>query len=169
MINNKLKFSIDIKTDKSSIWNAMWNKNSYRQWASVFFEGSYAVTNDWIEGSIVHFLSPDQSGIYSVIEKHIPGNIMQFKHIGYIVGGEEQPINEESNKWSGATETYTLTEGKDSVALKIEIDVMDEHLEFMKATFPQALEKIKENCSKNIKSRMTRSFRGVVNNRHIAP
>ncbi|TNM51559.1 hypothetical protein FHN55_22285, partial [Streptomyces sp. NP160] len=79
---NRLKFSIDIKAEKTAIWKALWNESCYREWASVFFEGSYAVTDEWKEGSKVHFLAPDQSGIYSLIEKHIPNNIIQFKHIG---------------------------------------------------------------------------------------
>ena len=144
---NRLEFFIDIKADKSTIWKALWDDRSYREWASVFFEGSYALAHNWNEGSKVHFLAPDQNGIYSIIEKHIPNNIIQFKHLGNVVKGDEQPINEESKKWSGATETYMLTEGKDTNTLKVEIDVMDEHLEFMANTFPIALKKIKLNCS----------------------
>ena len=144
---NRLKFSVDIKAEKTTIWIALWNESSYREWASVFFEGSYAVTDDWKEGSKVHFLAPDQSGIYSIIEKHIPNNIIQFKHIGNVVKGKEQPIDNETKKWSGATEIYKLTERKDTNTLAVEIDVMDEHLEFMTNTFPQALEKVKDNCS----------------------
>jgi hypothetical protein len=144
---NRLKFSIEIMAEKATIWKALWNESSYREWASVFFEGSYAVTDDWKEGSKVHFLAPDQNGIYSVIEKHIPNNIIQFKHIGNVVKGKEQPIDNETKKWSGATEIYKLTERKDTNTLAVEIDVMDEHLEFMTKTFPKALEKVKNNCS----------------------
>jgi hypothetical protein len=144
---NRLEFSIDIKAEKAAIWKALWNKNSYREWASVFFEGSYVITNNWEEGSKVHFLAPDQNGIYSMIEKHIPNKIIQFKHIGNVVGGKEQLIDDATKKWSGATEIYTLTERKDTITLAVEIDVMDEHLEFMTNTFPKALEKVKNNCS----------------------
>ena len=143
---NRLEFSIDIKAEKATIWKSLWNESSYREWASVFFEGSYAVTNNWEEGSKVHFLAPDQSGIYSIIEKHIPNKMIRFKHIGNVLEGKEQPLDEETKKWTGATEMYTITEGKDINTLGVEIDVMDEHLEFMTKTFPQALEKVKNNC-----------------------
>lgn len=146
MINN-LEFSIDIKADKATIWNALWKEESYRAWAAVFFEGSYTINDNWEEGSIVHFLGPDQSGIYSKIEKHIPNRIIQFKHLGNVVNGKEQPIDDETKKWAGATESYKLTEGTNTNILSVEIDVMDEHLEFMKQTFPRALEIIKKNCS----------------------
>ncbi len=143
---NRLKFSIEIASEKTTIWKALWNESSYREWVSVFFEGSYVVTDNWKEGSKVHFLAPNQSGIYSIIEKHIPNNIIQFKHIGNVVEGKEQSIDAETKKWSGAMETYRLTEEKNAITLEVEIDVMDEHLEFMKNTFPKALNKIKEIC-----------------------
>lgn len=143
----RIEFSIEIKAEKTTIWKALWNQSSYREWASVFFEGSYAVTDNWEEGSKVHFLAPDQSGIYSVIEKHIPNKIIRFKHIGNVLKGKELPIDIETKKWSGATEIYSLTEGKNSCTLTVNIDIMDEHLEFMTKTFPKALEKIKNNCS----------------------
>lgn len=143
---NRLTFSIDINADKETIWKALWDDNAYRQWAGVFYEGSYVVAKDWNEGSIVHFLIPDQSGIYSKIEKHVPNQIIQFKHIGTVVVGEEQPIDDETKKWSGATERYSISEGAETHTLTIDIDVLDEHLEYMSNTFPKALEKLKSNC-----------------------
>ena len=64
-----------------------------------------------------------------------------------MVGGKEQPLDDETKKWSGATEIYTLIEGKETNTLMVEIDVMNEHLAFMTNTFPKALKKIKDNCS----------------------
>ncbi len=144
---NRLQFSIDIKAEKTKIWEALWDENLYRDWVGVFFEGSYAITDNWKEGSKVLFLSPDQSGIYSIIETHIPNETMQFKHIGNVVMGREQPIDDETKKWSGATETYTLIEGVESNTLSVEIDILDEHLDFMSTIFPKALKKVKDNCS----------------------
>jgi hypothetical protein len=144
---NRLHFSIDIKAEKSRIWEALWNDSSYRNWASVFSDGSYAISNNWKEGSTVLFLSPDQSGIYSIIETHVPNTLMKFKHIGNVINGKEQPIDDESKIWSGATEIYSLTEGPATNILSVDIDVLDEHLEFMSERLPKALEKIKENCS----------------------
>lgn len=144
MKKNRLQFSIDIQAEKSKIWEALWDENSYRAWASIFFEGSYIKVNDWEEGSKVLFLNPNQSGIYSIIEKHIPNKIIQFKHIGNVVEAQEQPIDEETKKWSGATEIYRLTEHINHITLTIELDVLDEHLDFMTAKLPEALEKIKQ-------------------------
>ncbi|MFD0964637.1 DinB family protein [Pseudofulvibacter geojedonensis] len=144
---HKLHFSIDIKADTKLIWKALWNDHYYRNWTGVFFEGSHAVTNNWEEGSIVHFLAPDKNGIYSNIEKHIPNKTILFKHIGLVKEGKEIAIDDETKKWTGASESYTLTEEKDYNILTVEIDVLDEHLDFMKETFPKALERIKSNCN----------------------
>jgi hypothetical protein len=144
---NRLKFSIDIRADKSKIWDALWDDGLYRDWANVFFEGSYAVTDNWKEGSKVLFLAPDKSGIYSSIEKHILNKIMSFKHLGNVIDGKEQPIDDKTKTWSGATETYTITEERDYNRLTVDIDILDEHVEFMSNTLPKALEKVKNNCS----------------------
>jgi len=143
---NRLTFSIDIKADKTVIWKALWDEYSYRDWASVFSVGSYAITDHWKEHSKVLFLAPDNSGIYSIIETHIPNKVMKFKHLGTVLKGQEQPMDDETKKWSGATEIYTLSEGKEINTLTVDIDILDEHLDFMKSTFPKALEKIKNNC-----------------------
>ncbi len=144
---NRLQFSINIKAEKARIWKALWEDKHYRDWGGVFYEGSYCVADSWEESSTVMFLAPDQNGIYSIIERHIPNEVIQFKHIGNLVKGKQQAIDDESKKWSGATEIYSLREGSDFVTLLVEIDVLDEHVEFMTTKFPKALEKVKENCN----------------------
>ena len=142
---NRLIFSRDIPAEKSSVWKALWEDANYRKWSAAFLEGSYMLAEIWEEGGIVHFLGPDQNGIYSKIEQYFPFSIISFKHIGKVTDAKPQPIDEETKTWSGATETYKLIEGENSVKLEVEIDIMEEHLEFMKDKFPKALELIKEN------------------------
>jgi hypothetical protein len=144
----KRTFSIDIEADKPTIWKALWEDAHYRAWAGVFFEGSYVVADNWHKGSKVHFLAPDQSGIYSLIEQHIPNEIIWFKHIGKVVNGKEQPLDEEAKKWTGTTEVYKLTKRDGFISLEVEIGIMEEHLVFMTKTFPQAMEVIRSNSQK---------------------
>jgi len=142
---NRLQFSIDIKASKEKIWKALWDDTHYRDWSSVFGEGSHYVVDDWNEGSKIMFLAANQSGIYSIIERYVPNKTIQFKHIGNVVNGKEQLIDDEVKKWSGATETYSLKEGLGFFTLFVDIDVLDEDVEFMSAKLPIALEKIKKN------------------------
>ena len=146
MIKN-LELSIAINVQPSKIWKALWDDKNYREWVSVFFEGSYAVTDNWKVGSTVHFLGPDKSGIYSHIEKHIPNSYIEFKHIGNVINGKEQPLDDDTKKWTGSTEIYKIEERNNVTTLKVEIDVMKEHLEFMTKTFPKALDVVKNICN----------------------
>lgn len=148
---NRRTFSIDIHADKTRIWNALWEENAYRDWTSVFFEGSHRLAESWEVGSHVHFLGPDNGGIYSRIEAHTPNEIIVFKHLGKVEKGKELPLDEETKKWSGATESYKVKAGKNLNTLSIEIDIMDEHLESMTKAFTQALEKVKKNAEEGPK------------------
>ncbi|MGB1031913.1 MAG: hypothetical protein ACPGWM_04830 [Flavobacteriales bacterium] len=141
-----LHFSININSTPKAIWNALWNDQLYRKWASVFFEGSYMRCDEWKAGHTVFFLGPDQSGIYSTIEAYVPNKTIRFKHIGKVKKGEKLAVDKETKLWSGSNEAYTILEGSEHHTLSVEIDVMDEHLEFMKGKFPEALGVIKSNC-----------------------
>ena len=144
---NSLDYSIKIKAPKAKIWDALWNEDNYRRWAAVFFEGSYIVVSSWNEGKTIHFLGPEKNGIFSIIDSHLPNNSIRFKHIGNVLEGKEQDLDEETKLWSGATESYSLTEGKNGTfKLSVKIDVMDEHLDFMKEKLPLALKEIKRMC-----------------------
>ncbi len=141
---NRLEVSIDIQADRAKIWKTLWDDASYREWTSVFFEGSHAISQDWQEGSKVLFLTPEQNGMYAIIERHIPEEIMAFKHIGNVVKGKEQPIDEETRKWTGTMEIYRLTEGVDANTLIVEIDVFEGQQDSTKTVFLKALERVKQ-------------------------
>ena len=141
----RLEFSTDIDATKSNIWNALWNDNNYRQWAGAFYAGSYIKVENWEVGSTVHFLGSDNTGIYSMVEKHIPNSFIQFKHIGNVMDGAEQPLDAETKKWSGTTEIYEILEEDGFNTLRVSLDVMEEHIDFMMKSFPNALDVIKRN------------------------
>lgn len=144
---NRLEFSIEIKADRRSIWNALWEDKNYRDWAAVFAEGSHYLIDNWEEGAKIMFLGPDASGIYSTIESLIPNKEIQFRHIGNVLEGKEQEPDDEVKKWSGTTEKYSLIESKAATTLWVEIDVLNEHLEFMRKKLPEALERIKNKAT----------------------
>ena len=139
----KLQFSIDIKAPKEKIWKILWDDSTYRKWTNVFSEGSYAVS-DWKEGSKVLFLSPNGSGMYSMIEKIKPNEFMSFKHLGEVKNGKQESLSEEAKKWSGAMENYTLKENGDLIKLIVDIDITEEHEDYFKDAFPKGLDKVKE-------------------------
>ncbi|MES2284132.1 MAG: SRPBCC domain-containing protein [Bacteroidota bacterium] len=139
----RLTFTTKIKAPKSKVWNVLWDDTTYRQWTSVFSEGSYAVS-DWKEGSKILFLDAKGDGMYSTIAKSIPNEFMSFKHLGEVKNKKEGPFDEISKEWEGAMENYTLKEKDGLTELTVEIEGGDEKdVNFFKDFFPKALEKVK--------------------------
>jgi len=68
---------------------------------------------------------------------------MSFKHLGTLKGGEEQPDNEETKRWSGAMENYSLDEKNGVTELTVTMDTTEDHEKYFKDTFPKALESIR--------------------------
>ncbi|MBW1657071.1 SRPBCC domain-containing protein [Flavobacterium quisquiliarum] len=139
----KLIFNIDIKASKEKIWKVLWDDETYRKWTNVFAEGSYAESN-WNEGDKIYFLGPGGGGMNSIIEKKIPNEYMAFKHLGEIKDFKELPIDNKTNEWYGSMETYRLDQKGDIVDLHVEVDVIEQHIDYFKDAFPKALEIIKK-------------------------
>jgi uncharacterized protein YndB with AHSA1/START domain len=138
-ITKKVQFSIDIAASPEKVWHALWDDANYRAWTSVFTEGSHALTDNWKEGSKVLFLGPDGSGMYSIVARNIPNEFMSFEHHGEVKNHAEIPM-----PWAGAHEDYYLAANGDTTTLRTEMDASPEFEAFFNATFPQALQKIKE-------------------------
>ena len=143
----KLNYSIDIHASKEEVWNTLWDDATYRQWTSPFQEGSHAVS-DWNEGSKILFLGPNGDGMYSRIEKKIANEVMIFKHLGIAKDGKEMPMDDETKKWSRATESYSLRQNGELTTLKVEADSTEDHFEIFKEAFPKALHKLKTLAEK---------------------
>jgi len=142
-----LNFSILINASKEKVWRTLWDDASYREWTSVFGDGSYAVS-EWKEGNKIQFISAEGDGMFSLIFKMVPNELMSFKHLGIVKNGVEQPEDEETKKWSGAMETYTMTEKETSTELSVTIDVTEDHEPFFRDTFPKALDRVKTLAEK---------------------
>ncbi|MCE9539161.1 MAG: SRPBCC domain-containing protein [Bacteroidetes bacterium] len=138
----RITFSTKIKASKSEVWKVLLDDTTYRQWTSVFSEGSYAVT-DWKEGSKVLFLDAKGDGMYSTIVRNIPNEFISFKHLGEVKNGIEKPFDLKTKEWEGAMENYTLKEIAGLTELTVELDGAEDSLDFFKDAFPKALEKVK--------------------------
>src|SRR5690242_10514751 len=138
-----LNFTIEIQANKEKVWDTLWDDETYRSWTKAFCDGSYAVS-DWKEGSKIHFLDPNGRGMYSIIDRLIENEFMSFRHLGNIKDYQEQPLDEETKKWSGGFENYTLTEVDGRTTLSVEVDSVEQYLDFFNEKFPVALQNVKE-------------------------
>ena len=102
MIMEKINFSTDINAPKEKVWEVLWNDDSYRKWTSAFYEGSYAQTDNWKEGTKVLFLGPGGDGMVSRVAANKPNKFMSFEHLGVVKKGVEDTESEEVKDWAGA-------------------------------------------------------------------
>lgn len=141
----QLNFSVNIDAPPQKVWAILWDDKTYPQWTAEFGgngQESRAIS-DWKEGSKVHFLAGNE-GMYSMIDKLSPNEYISFRHIGMVKNGEEQPIDEATKEWSGATENYTLKETDDKTQLSVSVETTDSDLDRMREAFPKAFNKVKE-------------------------
>ena len=146
----KMNFDISIKAIKEKVWDTLWQDASYSKWTSVFSESSYAVTDNWKEGTKVLFLDAKGSGMVSMVAENKPNTYMSIKHLGEVKDGIEDTTSELVQQWNGAMENYTLIETPGGTDLKIELEgnMPEEFKDFFLNTWPKALEKVKELAEK---------------------
>jgi L-rhamnose mutarotase len=144
----KLNYSKQINATKEKVWEVLWNDESYREWTSVFAEGSHAQTDNWKEGTKVLFLDPNGSGMVSFVAKNIPNEFMSFKHLGEVKNGVEDTSSERVKAWSGSLENYTLKSENGGTKLEVEMDIAEEYKEMFEKIWPKALDKVKTLAEK---------------------
>jgi hypothetical protein len=136
------QFTISINAPKEKVWNALWDDNNYREWTSVFAEGSHAQT-DWKKGSKVLFLDGKNSGMVSRIADLRDNEFVSFEHLGEVKDGVEV-IDPAKQPWSGALENYSLKSTNGTTDLTVDIDISGEWADYFVKTFPLALDKVKQ-------------------------
>lgn len=132
-----LKFETEINATPEKVWNTLWEDKTYREWASTL-NGSYYEGN-FQQDSKIFFFGEGRKGMYNFVEKNIPNKEMKFRHLGWIIDGEESPQN-----WENSDETYILEETPNGTLLKVEVNALDEFAEFFRNNYPNMLKKVKQ-------------------------
>lgn len=137
-----LQFSKHIDAAPEKVWEQLWNKDSYTVWTTPFMEGSY-LEGDLEQGGKVRFLAPGGSGMYSIVQKMVPGQTMVFCHQGNIKDNMEQPQDETTKKWAGAIESYELQPNGSGTTVNVKVDVTGDFKDYLNSKFPEALNELK--------------------------
>lgn len=144
----KHEFKTAINAPREKVWKTLWEDKTYREWTSVFSEGSRAET-DWKKGSKVLFLDGKGEGMVSTVAENKPNEYMSIKHLGYVIGGKEDTTSEAVQKWAGAMENYTLKSVNGYTEITVDMDITEDHEKYFVETWPKALKKLKEIAEQN--------------------
>lgn len=146
----KLIFQKEINAPSQKVYETMLglqNKRTYEQWTSVFnptstYEGS------WDKGQKIHFVGVDENGkkggMVSEIAEHQAAKFVSIKHLGFLDGDIEVTTGEQVEKWAGGQENYTFSEINGITRVTVEMDTIEEYLDYFNDTYPAALDKLKE-------------------------
>jgi hypothetical protein len=146
----KLQFKKEINATCQKVYETMLglkDKSSYEYWTSAFnptstYEGS------WEKGSKIYFVGVDENGkkggMVSEIEEHQPSNYISIRHYGFLDGDTEITTGEQVEKWAGGHENYSYEENNGITTVTVDIDTIDEYVDYFNNTYPKALDKLKE-------------------------
>lgn len=146
----KLQFKIEINARAQKVYETMLglkDKATYEYWVSAFnptstYEGS------WEKESKIYFVGTDENGkkggMVSEIEEHQPSKFVSIRHYGFLVGDTEVTTGEQVEKWAGGHENYTYQENNGTTTLTVDMDTIDEYLDYFEKTYPAALGRLKE-------------------------
>lgn len=140
-----LEFSVVIRAPREKVWHAMLFSPTYEQWTSAFMEGS-RYEGGWNPGDRIRFLAPNGDGMVAEIAEHRRGEFVSIRHLGEINAGVEDTTSEKVRAWAPAHENYTFTDVDGGTQVRVDIDTAAEYEQFMRDTYPKALERLKALC-----------------------
>jgi hypothetical protein len=153
-VMQKLQFRKEINAPVLKVYETMLGlkeKSTYEYWTATFnptstFEGT------WAKGSKILFVGVDdtgkKSGMVSEVVENKPAELVFIRHNGFLDGDLEITSGDLVEKWSGGNEIYHFEEHNDKTIVIVDIDVVDEYLDFFNTTYPKAMDKLKEICEK---------------------
>lgn len=136
----QLQFQVEIHTNKETVWDTLWQDETFRQWAGLIDPGTYMV-GDLKEGNEIQFISAENGyGVTSLVEALIPGEFLLLRHQADTqdIGAQEREM-----EWTGGQESYRLTEKDGTTILSAAFDVPPEQEEYFTDNYPKALERVK--------------------------
>lgn len=146
---NALQFKTVIDAPRQKVWDTLWNDATYREWTTVFTEGSRVITpgeetvTNWEKGGKVWFVDGNNHGMEALIADNQPNQFMSFQHLGELKDGQLVPEHTYGENY----ENYTLNEADGKTELVVDLNMgeaPESFTDYFNKTFPPALEKVKE-------------------------
>lgn len=148
----KVQFNISINAPANKVYNIMLgigNKSNYEQWTALFNPTS-TYEGTWEKGSKILFVGVDEKGekggMVSEIADNIPNRFVSIRHYGLLKSNVEITEGAEVEKWANGFENYTFEENNGTTNVKVDLDTVEDFLDYMNDRYPKALNKLKEIC-----------------------
>ncbi len=150
----KLQCKKDFNAPSERVYTTMLglkNKETYEQWTSEFNPSS-SYEGSWEKGAKIYFVGTDENGkrggMVSEMAENIPFRFVSIRHYGILDGEKEIVEGDEINNWAGGVENYSFHENNGVTTVAIEIDVVEDYLDYFNETWPKALNKLKDLAEK---------------------
>lgn len=145
----RLQFTSVINAPAQKVYETMLglkDKSAYEHWTSAFNPTS-TYEGTWDKGSKILFVGVDENGkkggMVSEIVAHEPAKFVSIRHYGFLDGDIEVTTGEQVEKWAGGHENYSYQENNGITIVTVDIDTLDEYLDYFNSTYPVALDKLK--------------------------
>lgn len=145
----RIQFSTAIEAPAARVYELMTGPDSYREWASAFFEGSHYV-GSWDEGQRILFLSPSGDGMVSEIAENRINEFISIRHRGFMIQGVEDTESEAVKSWAPLYENYTFHAIPEGTQVVIDLDVTEDFESDMNELWPKALVLLKALCERTV-------------------
>lgn len=153
MQKQKIHFAITINAPKERVWDTMLQDATYREWTALFNpDGSSWYEGDWTQGSKILFLGAGNNGevggMVSRIKDARPHDFMSIEHLGVVQDGKEDTTSDTAKLFASALENYTFVNKNGATEVLIDMDTVEAHRQMFEASWPRALQKLKELSEK---------------------
>src|SRR5690554_5557497 len=145
----RLQFKTNINAPVAKVYNTMLgleNKSTYQAWTAEFNPTS-TYEGNWKKGTKILFIGIDESGekggMVAEIVENTPNEFVSIRSYGILKGGIEITTGEEVEKWAGGLENYAFEENNGMTTVTVEIDMMEDYMDYFNETYPKALYKLK--------------------------
>ncbi len=140
---NRMTFSTTINAPVDRVWRTMLEDATYREWTSVFAEGS-AYEGSWEPGAKIRFTAPGGDGMVAEIAEHRPREYVSIRHLGMMQGGQEDTTSAAVRSWAPIYENYRFREVPGGTEVVVEMDSLPAFDQQMRELWPKALARLKE-------------------------
>lgn len=150
----KLEFRKEINAPAEKVSETMLglnDKSTYEYWTAIFNPTS-TYEGNWTRGSKILFVGVDENGkkggMVSEVVENQPAKLVSIRHYGFLDGEKEVTSGEQVEKWTGGHEVYNFEENNGRTNVLVQLDSIDDFIDYFNDKYPKALDKLKEICEK---------------------